>query len=130
MLVHIYVQAYIIAMQIDPDTLFRMCADQTRLRVLMLLQQEGELCVCELTHALALSQPKISRHLAHLRESQLLLAERHGHWMYYRINPDLPTWASSILDNTLTGTAQTEPFCNDQHILKDMPDRPGVACCA
>jgi ArsR family transcriptional regulator len=117
-------------MQIDPDTLFRMCADQTRLRVLMLLQQEGELCVCELTHALALSQPKISRHLAHLRESQLLLAERHGHWMYYRINPDLPTWASSILDNTLTGTAQTEPFCNDQRILKDMPDRPGVACCA
>ena len=130
MLERIYVQAYIIAMQIDTDTLFRMCADQTRLRVLMLLQQEGELCVCELTHALALSQPKISRHLAHLRESQLLLAERHGHWMYYRINPDLPAWVTAILDNTLTGSAQAEPFCNDQRILKDMPDRPGVACCA
>jgi ArsR family transcriptional regulator len=127
MLEHIYVQAYIIAMQIDTDTLFRMCADQTRLRVLMLLQQEGELCVCELTHALALSQPKISRHLAHLRETQLLLAERHGHWMYYRINPDLPAWVSAILDSTLTGSAQAEPFCN---ILKDMPNRPDVACCA
>ncbi len=117
-------------MQLDTDTLFRMCADQTRLRILMLLQQEGELCVCELTHALALSQPKISRHLAHLRESQLLLAERHGHWMYYRINPDLPAWAAAILENTLTGTAQTEPFCNDQRILKDMPNRPDAACCA
>ncbi len=55
---------------------------------------------------------------------ELLLAERHGHWMYYRINPDLPAWAASILDNTLTGTAQTEPFCSDHRILKDMPDRP------
>jgi ArsR family transcriptional regulator len=130
MLEHIYGLTYIYTMQIDTDTLFRMCADQTRLRVLMLLQQEGELCVCELTHALGLSQPKISRHLAHLRESRLLLAERHGHWMYYRINPDLPAWATDILASTLTGTARTEPFCNDHRILKDMPNRPDAACCA
>lgn len=117
-------------MQIDTETLFRMCADQTRLRILVLLQQAGELCVCELTHALALSQPKISRHLAHLRESRLLLAERHGHWMYYRINPDLPAWATNILESTLTGSAQTEPFCRDHRILKDMPNRPDAVCCA
>ena len=117
-------------MQFEAENLFRMCADPTRLRVLMLLQQEGELCVCELTHALALSQPKISRHLAHLRESQLLLAERHGHWMYYRINPDLPEWATAILKSTLTGSAHTEPFCSDHRILKDMPNRPDAACCA
>lgn len=128
---NIYTDRHILsAMQFDADTLFRMCADQTRLRLLMLLQQEGELCVCELTHALALSQPKISRHLAHLRESQLLLAERHGHWMYYRINPDLPVWATAILDSTLNGTARAEPFCSDYRILKDMPNRPDAACCA
>ena len=50
--------------------------------------------------------------------------------MYYRINPDLPAWVSAILDSTLTGSAQAEPFCNDQRILKDMPNRPDVACCA
>jgi ArsR family transcriptional regulator len=76
-------------MNLDADTLFRLLADTTRLRVVMLLQA-GELCICELTHALDLSQPKISRHLAHLREGGLLLTRRDGLWMYYRINPDRP----------------------------------------
>ncbi|NOR20014.1 MAG: metalloregulator ArsR/SmtB family transcription factor [Xanthomonadales bacterium] len=113
-----------------PDTLFRMLADATRLRILMLLQREGELCVCELTHALNLSQPKISRHLAHLRESGLLLTERHGQWMYYRTDPALPEWAENILQQTLIGNANTEPFCNDHHILGNMSNRPGASCCA
>ena len=117
-------------MALDTDTLFRMLADPTRLRVLMLLQNTGELCVCELTHTLALSQPKISRHLAHLRESGLLLADRRGQWMYYRTNPALPDWAENILQQTLLGNANAEPFLNDQHILKSMPNRPGAACCA
>jgi ArsR family transcriptional regulator len=52
----------------ETDAFFKMLADSTRLRCLLLMQAEGELCVCELTHALNLSQPKISRHLAHLRE--------------------------------------------------------------
>ena len=80
-------------MRIDAETMFRMLADSTRLRLLMLLASEGELCVCELTHALELSQPKISRHLAQLRESGLLQTRREGQWMYYRIAPALPDWA-------------------------------------
>jgi ArsR family transcriptional regulator len=56
-------------MNLEADTLFRLLVDTTRLRVVMLLQQAGELCICELTHTLDLSQPKISRHLSHLRES-------------------------------------------------------------
>ncbi|WP_219013294.1 ArsR family transcriptional regulator, partial [Shewanella algae] len=40
---------------------FKALADETRLRSLLLILQQGELCVCELTEALALSQPKISR---------------------------------------------------------------------
>ena len=114
----------------DTDTLFRMLADPTRLRILMLLQREGVLCVCELTHALNLSQPKISRHLAHLRESGLLRAERQGQWMYYRTDPALPEWAENILQQTLIGNANAEPFLNDHHILGNMSNRPGAACCA
>ena len=117
-------------MHIDTDTLFRMLADSTRLRTLILLRQNGELCVCELTHALNLSQPKISRHLAHLREAGLLLARRHGQWMYYRINPQLPDWAQAILQHTLQGNTDVDPFRTDQQVLKDMPNRPGAACCA
>jgi ArsR family transcriptional regulator len=117
-------------MNINTETLFRMLADSTRLRTLMLLQAHGELCVCELTHALDLSQPKISRHLAHLRESTLLLAQRNGQWMYYRINPELPDWAEAILQHALAGTSSVQPYQRDQQALKAMPNRPGTACCA
>jgi ArsR family transcriptional regulator len=117
-------------MFITPETLFQMLSDATRLRALMLLAAEQELCVCELTHALNLSQPKISRHLAHLRESGLLMARREGQWMYYRIDPALADWARSILHHTLLGNAGSEPYRGDRAALKDMPNRPGAACCA
>ena len=52
-----------------PLDFFKALADDTRLNLLMLMYQLNELCVCELSSALALSQPKISRHLAILREA-------------------------------------------------------------
>jgi ArsR family transcriptional regulator len=114
----------------ETDSFFKMLADSTRLRCLMLMQAEGELCVCELTHALNLSQPKISRHLAHLREAGVLVARRNGTWMNYRINPDLQGWALQILQTTLDGVRATEPFISDKKILDNMADRPGLVCCA
>jgi ArsR family transcriptional regulator len=92
-------------MLVDTEALFRMLSDGTRLRALMLLAAEGELCVCEFTYALGLSQPKISRHLAQLREGGLLQTRRNGQWMYYRIDPGLPDWANNILHHTLLGNA-------------------------
>lgn len=114
----------------DTDTFFKMLSDSTRLRCLMLMQAEGELCVCELTHALDLSQPKISRHLAHLREAGLLVARRNGTWMYYRINPDLQGWALEILQTALDGIRKTEPFISDNKMLDTMANRPGLSCCS
>jgi ArsR family transcriptional regulator len=114
----------------ETDTFFKMLADSTRLRCLLLMQAEGELCVCELTHALNLSQPKISRHLAHLREAGVLVARRNGTWMNYRINPDLQGWALDILQTTLDGVRKSEPFISDRKILDNMSDRPGQVCCA
>ena len=117
-------------MTLDTDTLFRMLADETRRRVLLLLAAEGELCVCELTHALGLSQPKISRHLAHLREAELLLTRRVGQWMYYRIDPRQPDWAQAILLQMLDGNRHAAPYAADHARMKDMPNRPGASCCA
>ena len=114
----------------ETDTFFKMLADSTRLRCLLLMQAEGELCVCELTHALNLSQPKISRHLAHLRDAGVLVARRNGTWMNYRINPDLQGWALDILQTTLDGVRNTEPFISDKNILDKMADRPEQVCCA
>ena len=114
----------------ETDTFFKMLADSTRLRCLLLMQAEGELCVCELTHALNLSQPKISRHLAHLREAGVLIARRNGTWMNYRINPNFDAWALNVLQQTLDGVRKSEPFISDRKMLDAMADRPDQICCA
>lgn len=84
----------------DALQFFKCLADETRLKSLILLQSQGELCVCELMAALQQIQPKISRHLALLREHQLVLDRRQGQWIYYRLNPELPHWALAVLAET------------------------------
>ncbi len=117
-------------MNTSPEIFFQMLADTTRLRVAMLLQSYGELCVCELTHALALSQPKISRHLGQMRESGLVEVRRVGRWMYYRIHPDMPAWAQAVLQSTFDGVADLSPYKEDARSLQQMPNRPDASCCA
>ncbi len=67
----------------EPAFLFKTLADPTRLRLLNLLA-DGETCVCELTDTLRVVQPKVSRHLAHLKRAGLVEARRNGKWMHYR----------------------------------------------
>jgi ArsR family transcriptional regulator len=117
-------------MFIEPESFFRTLADPTRLRCLILLQEEGELCVCELTHALGDSQPKVSRHLAVLREAGVVTDRRDGRWMYYRINAGLPGWCRAVLRETAGGVAPNVPFRRDHAALCGMADRPGGRCCA
>ncbi|WGZ94070.1 MAG: metalloregulator ArsR/SmtB family transcription factor [Candidatus Thiothrix putei] len=102
-------------------------ADQTRLRILLLLAVRRELCVCELTQALELAQPKISRHLAVLRESGLLQDRKTGLWVYYRLHPDLPQWATATLDNLHSGSMTETLFLSDRQRL-DNANRIGESC--
>jgi len=112
-----------------PDHFFKCLSDETRLRCITLLQKEGKLCVCELTTALALSQPKISRHLASLRQSGVLLDSREGQWVFYQINPELPIWTMPILENTLIAVELTDTFKNDLKRLYQMKNRPNSTIC-
>lgn len=79
------------------DTLFRAFADRTRLRILNMLRG-GELCVCEIQRALAVPQPKVSRHLAYLRKAGLVVARREGLWMHYRLAPAANEVHKSLLN--------------------------------
>jgi ArsR family transcriptional regulator len=117
-------------MNLTADTLFSALSDEIRLRSLLLMQVQGELCVCELTHALGLSQPMISRHLALLREAGLVSDRRAGVWIYYTINPALPDWAKAVLSVSAEGVQTQTPFSTDRQALLDMPNRPGARCCA
>lgn len=82
----------------NQNDFFKCLSDSTRLEILKLIIAKQNVCVCELTEQLELSQPKISRHLALLRNLAILLDQRQGQWVYYRLNPELPEWANEILN--------------------------------
>jgi len=117
-------------MDMEPDTFFAALSHPLRLRALLLLHHEGELCVCELNHALGVSQPMISRHLAHLRVWGLVSDRRQGLWVYYRLHAELPAWAHQALAATAEGVSGQPPYTDDRSALETMPNRPGAACCA
>lgn len=114
----------------DTTSFFRALSDTTRLRCLALLAQEGELCVCELTHALGLPQPKISHHLAALRKSGIVDDRRQGLWVYYKLNPQMPAWMTEVLQRTAEGVQAEAPFVEDRAALASMPNRPAAERCA
>src|SRR5215218_9955260 len=74
------------------ETFFLALVDKTRLRLLNLMR-EDEVCVCYFTEVLGESQPKISRHLAYLRNAGIVSARREGKWMSYKI--EMPEEASA-----------------------------------
>lgn len=117
-------------MQIQPNHFFQLLSNETRLRSLLLMQEEGELCVCELTHTLDEIQPKVSRHLALLRDAGIVIDRRQGQWIYYQLNPDLPQWVQQVIATTANGIGQQSPFVDDIETLANMPTRPDAACCA
>ena len=84
----------------DPCQFFKCLADDTRLKSLLLIARANEACVCDLMEALELDQPKTSRHLAELRKYQIVLDERRGKWVYYKLHPALPRWAFELIQQT------------------------------
>ncbi|MGO3295967.1 MAG: metalloregulator ArsR/SmtB family transcription factor, partial [Marinobacter sp.] len=109
-----------------PVAIFKALSDELRLAALLLIRGQGKLCVCELTEAFDVSQPKVSRHLAILRDLGLVETERRGQWVYYYLNPRLPAWVSRVLDET----AQNNEALIEQPLaqLQAMAERPVVQC--
>lgn len=67
------------------SSLFKALSDETRLRIIKLLEQ-GELCVCDITAALDMVQPKVSFHLNTLKEAGFIRDRKQGRWIHYRLN--------------------------------------------
>lgn len=107
---------------LEPARFFKCLADETRLLVTLLIMREGELCVCEMTHALEESQPKVSRHLAQLRECGLLQDRRDGQWVYYRLAGDAAPWVQAALVAAELGEAKRLDAL--QARLQSMGNRP------
>ena len=116
-------------MDIQADDFYSALSHPMRLRATLLIKQMDKLCVCELTHALDLTQPVISRHLAQLKEAGILLARKQGLWVYYRLSDALPNWALDVIQTTTIGIASTPPYQDDLQALHTMSDRPNQVCC-
>lgn len=75
----------------DADQLaraFGALADPVRLRLLSLVAAAEEVCSCELQEPLGKSQPTVSHHTKALADAGLIVGERRGRWVYWRIVPE------------------------------------------
>jgi ArsR family transcriptional regulator len=78
---------------------FRALGDAARVRIVnMLATAGGEVCGCDLTEGLRLSQPTVSHHLKKLHESGLLHREQRGRWAYYSLNRDAVATLAAVTD--------------------------------
>lgn len=109
----------------DPLSFYKCLAEETRLKSLLLISLKGSLCVCDLTQALDLSQPKVSRHLSELRKAGILEDERRGKWVFYGLSPALPNWARGVLSDTASCNPEYITECLTVLDQQDVPDR----CC-
>jgi ArsR family transcriptional regulator len=78
--------------------------DETRQRILEILQTEGEKCVSDLVDAFDVSQPTISHHLNFLKQANLVTSRREGKQIYYQANQDNITECCGILFTKLIPT--------------------------
>lgn len=62
-------------------------ADPVRLRLLSLVASQVEICSCDLEAPLGKSQPTVSHHTKVLVNAGLLVGEKRGRWMWWRVEP-------------------------------------------
>lgn len=82
--------------------------DPNRMRILKMLQHR-EMCVCELTEALKITQPSVSRHLKILEDADLVVNRREGLWINYWLNEAPPNPYARVLLGHLREWLEEDP---------------------
>ena len=72
----------------DMAQIFGALSDPARLRMLSLIAAQEEVCSCALEEPLGKSQPTISHHTRILAEAGLIIGEKRGRWMWWRVVPE------------------------------------------
>jgi len=73
-------------------------ADENRIRILCLLKNKKDLCVCEITDIIGLAQPTISSHLKLLENADLIESFKDGLWVNYNISSSLDSFSSEFIE--------------------------------
>ena len=100
-------------------------SDPIRLRIVLLLQAEGELCVCDLMAVLGLPQSTVSRHLAYLKRSCWVDTRREGVWMHYTLSRESCAICKELLQTLKQHASGLPESASDRTalaaFLKDKP---------
>ncbi len=92
---------------------FKALSDESRLKMLWLLHNHRELCVCDVMAVLEITQSKASRHLAALRNVGIAADRREGLWAYYSLCPvedELARDHLKLLCKTLANQPAAKPL--------------------
>lgn len=111
----------------DLLSFFKTLSDPNRLRIVALLLEAGEMCVCDIERVLDLPQARVSRHLTLLRSARIVRARRSGQWMHYSLTPDgaLQKAVYREIRKALPGIPQ---LASDQRTLHASLTTCGPAC--
>lgn len=96
--------------------IFQSLEEETRLRILALMLEEQELCVCDFMAVLQMPQSTVSRHLSHLKNAGWLRDRREAVWVYYSIAKPLGPLQQSLLPIL-------RHFLRDETVVKGDIDR-------
>lgn len=107
----------------DVLTSTKALSEEIRVRILLLLAEVGEACVCELMEVFDMAQSKLSHHLITLRDAGFLQDEKRGKWNYYRINTRSLNPVNRQLLDSLSRWLE-----DDELVLKDRRAFKGVCC--
>lgn len=103
---------------------YKVLSDETRLRCVALIFENDEICVCELIHALALPQSKISRHLSIIKLNGLIHQRRQGQWVLYSVSSSLSVVQKEIIKMSIDELKNSPPYKQDRIRLGKMTNRP------
>ena len=110
--------------------IFKALGDETRLRIMGLLIDGKELCVCDIMAALDLPQSTVSRHLSNLRNAGLVNDRRQGIWMNYKINQKEIEHGAALFDVLAKMVGDLEQTVEDRRLLNGhLETKKQQICC-
>lgn len=107
---------------------FKALSDETRVKMIALLLDNEELCVCDFVGALGLTQSKASRHLRYLFNAGLVEDRRDGLWIHYRLSSHLTPTQEVIVEALATALEADMKHELEQRLTSWMGEKDSAGC--
>ena len=101
-------------------------ADESRIRILVLLKERNGLCVCEITEIIGLSQPTVSSHLKKLQDAEIITYSKDGLWVNYSLDENMEKEVEQLLGTVVQILSEDEGIKSD--VLKSYKINREMIC--